>query len=364
MMRGHPCSSPLPFLKLNDHLTRFKLPLQEAKVVLPPQIRLMRKIQLLTAMLLLSAGAFAQTITGVVNGSDGKPMNGATVSLLHAKDSSVVKLDATKDEGRFRFSEAKDGNYLISVTNVGHSKYISTPFAVAGADVALPAIALTKSADDLKGVTVTARRPIVEVKADKTIVNVEGTINSVGNDALELLRKSPGVTVDKDENISLSGKNGVQVYIDGRPSPLSGSDLANYLKSLQSSQIEAIELITNPSAKYEAAGNAGIINIRLKRNKSYGANGTLNAGWNIGTYAKYNGGGSLNYRNKKWNLFSTYNYNQGLRANYMNLYRTTAVDTSFTQRSIMTGTYTGHNFKAGADYYADSRNTFGVMVNG
>lgn len=324
----------------------------------------MRKIQLLIAVLLLSAGAFAQTITGVVNGGDGKPTTGATISLLRAKDSGVVKLAATKEDGRFLFSDATDGHYLISVTNVGHNKYVSAPFAVAGADVTLPAITLTKAAGDMKGVTVTARRPIVEVKADKTIVNVEGTINSVGNDALELLRKSPGVTVDKDDNISLSGKNGVQVYIDGRPSPLTGADLAAYLKSLQSAQIEAIELITNPSAKYEAAGNAGIINIRLKRNKSYGANGTVNAGWNIGTYAKYNGGGSLNYRNKKWNLFSNYNYNRGNNQNHFNLYRTTAVDTSFTQHSIMHNTYAGHNFKAGADYYADTRNTFGVMVNG
>ena len=125
----------------------------------------------------------------------------------------------------------------------------------------------------------------------------------------ELLRKSPGVSVDKDDNISLSGKSGVQVYIDGKPSPLSGTDLSNYLKSLQSSQIESIELITNPSAKYEAAGNAGIINIRLKKNKAYGVNGSINSGWNIGTYAKYNEGVSLNYRYKKVNLFGNYNYN-------------------------------------------------------
>lgn len=324
----------------------------------------MRKLQLLTAVLLLSAGAFAQTISGVVNDGQGKPMAGSTVSLLRAADSSVLKLAATKEDGRFLFTDAKNGRYLIRVSNVGHANFISTPFDVAAADVAVPTIALSKSTGDLKGVTVTARKPMVEVKADKTILNVEGTINSVGNDALELLRKSPGVTVDKDDNISLSGKNGVQVYIDGRPSPLSGADLAAYLKSLQSAQIEAIELITNPSAKYEAAGNAGIINIRLKRNKSLGANGSVNAGWNIGTFAKYNGGGSLNYRNKKWNLFSNYNYNRNNNENYFNLFRTTAVDTSFNQRSRMRFKGAGHGFKAGADFFANSRNTFGVMVNG
>ena len=328
------------------------------------QHELMRKIQLLLTVLLLSAGAFAQTVSGVVKDAQDKPVAGSTVSLLQANDSVVLKLAAAKDDGRFLFSDTKEGRYLIRVTNIGYADYTSAPFDMAGTDVTLAPVALSKTSGDLKGVTVTARKPIVEVKADKMIVNVEGTINSVGNDALELLRKSPGVTVDKDDNISLSGKNGVQVYIDGRPSPLSGADLAAYLKSLQSAQIEAIELITNPSAKYEAAGNAGIINIRLKRNKSLGANGSLNAGWNIGTFAKYNGGGALNYRNNKWNLFSNYNYNRGLSQNSFNLFRTTDVDTSFSQRSIMRNRYEGHNFKASADYYANSRNTFGVMVNG
>ena len=109
--------------------------------------------------------------------------------------------------------------------------------------------------------------------------------------------------VDKDDNLSLAGKNGVKIYIDGRPSPLAGSDLAAYLKSLQSAQIEAIEIITNPSAKYEAAGNAGIINIKLKKNLTIGTNGSVNAGYNIGIYSKYNAGFSLNHRNTKLNLF-------------------------------------------------------------
>src|SRR5205085_11969013 len=128
----------------------------------------------------------------------------------------------------------------------------------------IPYMQLAKAGANIQGVTVTSQKPMIEVKADKTILNVEGTINAVGYDALELLRRSPGVMIDKDDNVSLAGKNGVQVFIDGKPSPLAGADLANFLKSLQSAQIEAIEIITNPSAKYEAAGNAGIINIRLK----------------------------------------------------------------------------------------------------
>lgn len=324
----------------------------------------MRKLSLLAVSLLASVVLLAQQVTGIINDGNGKPVSGATVSLLQAADSAVLKFSVTKEDGRFQFSDTKKAQYRIGVTYVGYAPAYSPLFEVADGDVAVTPIELSKLSAEMKGVTVTARKPIVEVKGDKTILNVEGTINATGQDALELLRKSPGVQVDKDDNISLSGKNGVQVYIDGKPSPLSGADLANYLKSMQSSQIEAIELITNPSAKYEAAGNAGIINIRLKRNKSMGSNGSVNAGWNIGTYAKYNGGGAWNYRGKKINLFSNYNYNRGKNQNFFNLYRTTDVDTSFNQRSISTSNNEGHGFKVGMDYYGNSRNTFGVMVNG
>jgi len=325
----------------------------------------MRKFGLALISLLITATGFAQELTGTVNDQQGKPVSGSTVSLLKAKDSSVAKLAVTDNEGKYSFNSVNSGKYFINISHVGYSPSYSTGFEVSGTgQVTVPLMQLAKLANEMKGVTVTSKKPIVEVKADRTILNVEGTINSTGNDALELLRKSPGVTIDKDDNISLSGKNGVQVYIDGKPTPLTGSDLSNYLKSIQSSQIESIELITNPSAKYEAAGNAGIINIRLKKNKTFGANGSVNAGWNIGTYAKYNSGVALNYRNKKFNLFGNYNFNQNLNQNHMNLYRTSSVDSSFDQRSIMLNKMKTHGFKAGVDYYANSRNTFGIMVNG
>ncbi|HWJ30140.1 MAG TPA: TonB-dependent receptor, partial [Flavisolibacter sp.] len=231
-------------------------------------------------------GLKAQQVSGFVKDAQGAPVSSATVSLLKASDSSVIKLAVSKETGFYIFSGIKTGNYRVSVTHVGYNRFVSAPVAVTDGDVTVPDLQLAKSAGDMKGIVVTAQKPIVEVKADKMILNVEGTINATGSDALELLRKSPGVSVDKDENLSVSGKNGVQVYIDGRPTPLTGSDLSAYLKTLQSSQIEAIEIISNPSAKYEAAGNAGIINIRLKKDKSLGTNGSVNAGWNIGTYAK------------------------------------------------------------------------------
>lgn len=192
---------------------------------------------------------------------------------------------------------------------------------------------------------------------------MEGTINAVGNDALELLRRSPSVMVDKDDNISLAGKNGVQVFIDGKPSPLSGSDLSNYLKSLQSAQIEVIEIITNPSAKYEAAGNAGIINIKLKKNKSFGTNGSVNLGYVQGTYPKYNGGLNLNSRTKKLNIFGTYNYNNAKYLMSMNMNRT-QFDTLFKQENKMRFENNTHGFKAGLDYFINNKSTIGAVVNG
>jgi hypothetical protein len=324
----------------------------------------MREYLLLLLSVICTTTAYTQQVSGSITDEAGKPIGGATVSLLKVKDSAVVKFDRTKDNGQFNLTAA-EGQYIISVTHIEHTIAYSSSFSIKGSDVELPPIILKKvDAATLKGVTVTSKRPIVEVKADKTILNVEGTINAVGNDALELLRKSPGVLVDKDDNISLSGKNGVQVYIDGRPSPLSGKDLSDYLKTLQSSQIEAIEIISNPSARYEAAGNAGIVNIRLKKNKSFGSNGSANVGWNMGTYAKYNTGFSFNHRNSNINLFGNYNYNRARYANYMNMFRETVTDSFFQQRNDMQFRNNSHGFKAGLDFFLSKRSTIGILTNG
>jgi hypothetical protein len=306
----------------------------------------------------------AQQISGMVKDGEGKPVVHATVSLLQVPDTILIKNVATGKEGSYGFEGVPKGRYVISVSYIGYLTKQSAPVEITGsAEVTVPQLTLIKGVANLQGVTVNSKKPMIEVRADKIIVNVENTINAVGNDALELLRKSPGVLVDKDDNLSLSGKNGVQVYIDGRPSPLSGKDLSDYLKTIQSAQVESIELISNPSAKYEAAGNAGIINIRLKKNKAYGTNGSVTAGYNIGTYPKYNGGVSLNHRNQKFNYFGNYNYNRSRNESFVNIYRT-QLDSIFDQKGIHTSNDNSHGFKVGLDYYANARNTLGVIVSG
>jgi iron complex outermembrane recepter protein len=324
----------------------------------------MKRYLLLLVVVCCAAFVNAQEITGIVKDDKGKVIPNASVSLKRGKDSSVVKLGVTSAEGKYHFAGIKEGKYFVSISHVGFTSANSGFFEVSGSgQVTVPEVAITKQEGKLKEVTVTAAKPMVEVKADKIVLNVEGTINSVGQDALELLRKSPGVMVDKDDNISLSGKNGVQVYVDGKPMPLSGEDLSTYLKSLQSSSIESIEIITNPSAKYEAAGNAGIINIKLKKNKSMGANGSLNTGYSVGVYPKYNEGGSLNYRNKHVNLYSNFNYNNSSNESYMHFDRHSS-DTLFGLNSVFTSINRSYNFKGGLDYFINKKSTVGVMVNG
>jgi len=308
-------------------------------------------------------GAQAQEIRGLARSAENLPLAGATLSLHKATDSSVVKLAVTEGDGSYRFSGAAPGAYFVRATFVGYAPASTPGFILGSSGVEAPLLKLSPLPAAMKDVVVTARKPMVEVKPDKMVVNVEGTINATGTDAMELLRKSPGVNVDKDENLSLSGKSGVQVYIDGRPTPLSGQDLAAYLRSMQSANIEAIEIITNPSAKYEAAGNGGIINIRLKKNKSLGANGTVNAGYAVGRLSKYNAGFSLNYRNAKTNLFGNYNYSDGINSQDLSIDRSVA-DSLFETRNRVRMSYRNHNFKAGMDYFINKQHTVGLMVNG
>ncbi len=322
------------------------------------------RILLILLVVLTSFAASAQKITGTVKDDQGKNLSGATVTLQRSKDSSIVKIAATNSSGRFEFINIKAGNYFIGTSYVSYRTKTSSLFEISGSgDVAVPEIVLEKASTSLQDVTVNSKKPMVEVKADKTILNIEGTINAAGSDALELLRKAPGVLLDKDDNISLAGKNGVKVYIDGKPTPLSGADLAAYMKNIQSTEIEAIEIITNPSAKYDAAGNAGIINIKLKKNKAFGTNGSINLGYGIAINPRYNSGLSLNHRNKKINVFGNFNYNRNRNQNTFRLYRE-QLDTIFSQVNKGLSHNQSRGFKAGLDYFIDKKNTIGILING
>jgi iron complex outermembrane receptor protein len=225
--------------------------------------------------------------------------------------------------GKYNFENVVEGSYLVSITAIGHTKGFSETFAVNSATpaVTVKTIELVPVAKSVGGVTVTAKKPLIEQKIDRTIVNVDASATNVGNSAHEVLEKSPGISVDKDGNISLKGKQGVQIFIDGRPSYLSGADLANMLRSMSASQLEQIEIMTNPPAKYDAAGNSGVINIKTKKNKQFGYNGSLTTGYTQGRYPRFNEGANFNYRNGKVNLFTNLNYSRNHRGEDLDIKR-------------------------------------------
>ncbi len=338
----------------------------------------MRKILFLLTIALtsLTFAGYAQTGNGKINGTviDGnsKTIESATITLLRAKDSTVAKMSVADKTGKFSFENVAEGNYFVAITAVGHEKGVSETISITttNAAITLKTIELVPVAKSVGGVTVTAKKPLIEQKLDRTIVNVEASVTSVGNSALEVLEKSPGVSVDKDGNISLKGKQGVQVYIDGRPSYLSGADLATMLRSMNASQLEQIEIMTNPPAKYDAAGNSGIINIKTKKNKQFGYNGSLTTGYTQGRYPRFNEGVNFNYRNGKVNLFTNLNYNRGHNGEDLYISRnfreitTKEILSRFDQVSNMTNERHFYSGKLGVDYSPTRKTTVGIVLSG
>ncbi|MEZ4799022.1 MAG: TonB-dependent receptor [Flavobacteriales bacterium] len=319
-----------------------------------------------TRFIFLSFYSFSQeaTISGIVQDDGGKPMEFVNIILQQASDSIMVKAASTDEKGGFTLEGMSSGNYFLLIRQVGFADQTTAVFAFDGkTSIKIPVVKMTTGSNELEALEVVFVKPLVEVKADKTIFNVEGTTNATGLNALEVLRKAPGVMIDNNENIMVKGKGGIVVYIDGKRTPLDGDALKDMLKNMQSSNIESIEIITNPSAKYDAAGNAGIINIKLKKNKNYGTNGTVTLGYATQRYSKYNTSLTLNHRKNKWNLYGTYGNNWGQYWNFMYFDRTQN-QTRFDQESNNVSDGFKNNFKAGADYFLNDKSTFGVMVSG
>ena len=308
-------------------------------------------------------------ISGKVLDEDQKAFPYATISLLNAKDSTAVKGTLTGDNGTYEFKGLNAGKYLVAIYVVGYKKAFKGPYAI-GAERKLYEVGQVQLATDaklLKGVEIVKQKPLIDRQIDKTVLNIENSVLAAGNSALEILQKAPGVTVDKDGKISLRGKQGVNVMLDGKPTYLSADQLANLLRSTEGNAIQSIELITNPSAKYDAAGNSGIINIKLKKNRNYGTNGTASAGAGYGDNYKVNGGLNMNHREKKFNVFGNVDYGLHRRFNETDIVRvngTTTKPTYFDQTSHTESKRTNRNYKAGIDYFINDKHTLGFFLNG
>ena len=313
--------------------------------------------------------AFAQQqiFEGYVKDEASLPVQVATVTLLQATDSAWVQSVFTDDNGKFLFEKAEKGKYLVDVHAIGYEQ-VKVPVTI---DEEHRPITITaaKLAGSLQEVTVTASKPFIENSAGKMTVNVASSVAGAGSTAFDVLRKSPGVVIDEEGNISLKGKQGVTVLINERPTYLSGKQLADYLRSLPSDDIAKLELITQPSAKYDAEGSGGIINIVQKKNKKEGYNATASITPGTGIYANIRANAAANYKKDGLNTYANASYMSAtgfLRA----AYKRELLDAGGNTLTIINGgifmkeLFSDDMLRAGIDYDVNNNTTVGAMVSG
>ena len=304
-------------------------------------------------------------LTGTVKDrADGSPVPFSTAALLRP-DSSLVMGAITNNDGMFVLEKVATGNYLLQISLIGYEKEYRTVNVPAQSE--LGEILLSESENKLQEVVVSAARPLVVDRADRYIVNVSGNIQSAGRNAQDILRNTPGLLINSDGNITVMG-NSVQIWIDGRPSRMSGDDLRELLSSMQGGEIDRIEVITNPSSRYEAEGSGGIIDIRTRKGLQYGLNGTFTAGYQQGQVDNENAGVDLNWRREKVNVFgnvSAVRSNSWEKIHQTNLMQTSAGETSFDQNTLLKSKKAGlrPTVRAGLDYFLNPKNTLGIIIN-
>jgi iron complex outermembrane receptor protein len=332
----------------------------------------MRKILVFAALISSIAGTAQKgdlKISVRIQNEKSEALENATVELLKAKDSALVKATLTDKTGIAEFEKPDSGAYLLKASSVNYTPQYTSIIDVSRTSVTdIPVLRLQPQATQLSGVTVTGKKPFLQKLSDRLIVNVENSVVNAGSSAMDVLERSPGISIDQNDVIGLRGRQGVIIMIDGKPSPMTGADLANYLRGLPSNAIERIEIITNPSAKYDAAGNSGIIDIRMKKDQRYGINGTATAGYGQGVYPKANAGSTFNYRNKKVNVFGNYNY--GFRKGLNHLF----LDRNFYENGVFQGRdlkdnyarfpFNTHTGRIGADFFPTQKTIIGFVVNG
>ena len=342
----------------------------------PPSFMLLCWVFIVLGVIsLLSSAAYAQSlsrtmVSGQLKNPAGKPVEFATMVLLRA-DSSVAKGATTDPTGNYTFENVASGTYRVAATMVGYQRVISKSFTINDSQLTavVPSLTMREDSRTLGEVQVVAKKPFIEQLADKTVVNVENSIVASGGTALDVLERAPGVLVDsQNDRITLKGREGTLVMIDGKPTYLSAQEVVNLLRNTPSNSVETIELISNPSAKYDAAGNAGIINIRLKRgNRVGGTNGSATVGTGYGRFPKATAGLTLNHRAGNLSLFGNYNYD------YRESYGSVDARRQFGRGDSLTtvrnlgyrpNSAKNHTFKVGGDYSLGKRTTVGLMLNG
>jgi hypothetical protein len=323
----------------------------------------MKSYLTLLILLLTLSRSLAQTVpvTGQVLDAQQVVVPFATVILTAVPDSTVVESGRADEQGRYELGVKQGGPFRVQATAVGFIRARSAAFKVGSERVRVPSLILVATAQKLAEVQVVGRKPLLEMQAGKMVVNVAGSLTA-GATALEALQKVPGLVV-MNNRISVAGREGVIIQIDGRTTQY--TDVVSVLKDFPSGSIERIEVLTQPDASHDAAGNAGIINIILSKNADLGTNGTLTLAAGYGRFGKGNATLDLNHRTKQLNLFGNYGYTYRHTYEQLNTERRgSEAEGNYRQTSYQPRVAQVQTFRAGADYSLSRRQTVGLLLSG
>ncbi|WP_299986739.1 outer membrane beta-barrel family protein [uncultured Pontibacter sp.] len=319
----------------------------------------------------LAHSALAQNegwLTGTVLDEKGEGLGFVNVAVLSSSTDAVVTGAIAEMDGSFRIKTPAKGSYKLKLSGLGYLPLTTEVFEVTGPDFSRDFGKLQVKPDvkTLKEVTIQTMRPTITNDAEKMVVSVEGTALAQGSTAYEVLEKSPGVWVDQDGNITLNGKPGVQVMINGKQSYLSGKQLQNLLQGMSAENLKDVEIITNPSSRYDAEGASGIININLKKNESFGMNGNVYAGYQYNRLHSYNTGFDLSHKAGKWNTTAGLDFAR--RMNYRDMemeriFNDPAGSSFFDQEGYEERERIAPTLRLGTDYDINDRHSVGFMSN-
>lgn len=308
-------------------------------------------------------------ISGTVFDANNEAVAYANVLLLRAADTSLVRGAVTNDDGLFELSAIAPGAYVLEVSMLGFRPYRTDAFELraAGAPKDFGRIVLDEDAAQLDAVVVVAKKPLYEQKIDRLVINVENSITSAGATALDVLERSPGVVVNRQNNsIALAGKNGVIVMINGRINRMPLNAVVQMLAGMPSGNIEKIELITTPPADFDAEGNAGFINIVMKKSNDEGLNGGYNFSGGIGRGSTASAGINFNYRKNKINLYGDYSFGREAQEQLFLSDRQVLLNGNTIRtdtRSLRDPVQRNHNARLGMDWNLSKKTVLGMLVS-
>jgi len=332
-------------------------------------LNLVFMIVLLTPSTFANTEVFSGTVKGKVLDEYNQPVEFATATLLDPKSKQVIKGEVSNEKGEFIINKVNKGDYILSVSMVGYQRNDQYQIVMDNKNNMIEkSIVLKESTQQLKDVVIVGRKEFIEQDVDKLVINPEVSITAASENVYEILRKLPGVNIDNSDNISLKGLQGVKVLIDDKPTYVSATQLASLLKGMQGKNVDKIEIIENPSARYDAEGNSGIINIKTKHNKAPGFNGSVNGGISVASKFGWNGGLDLNAKAGKFNLYGNFsNYNwagiNGMIASRK--FTSTELEGAY-QLINNDGTYNGtsQNYKIGMDYNLAKNHVISALIRG